>query len=68
MTKIKLNIEGMTCHACEMLINDTLSDLGVKSSKVNVEAKTAEIDYDDSKINKEDIIEEIKKEGFKVKK
>ena len=67
MTKLKLNVDGMTCHACEMLIGDALSDLGVKA-EIDSKAGTAEIDYDDSKINKDQIIGVIKEEGFKVRK
>ena len=69
MEKLKLNVEGMHCPSCEILISDELKELdGIKSAKVNHVQGTAEVEFDDSKINKEKIIETIKKEGYKVRK
>ncbi len=67
MTKLKLNVEGMTCHACEMLIGDALTDLGIKNPKVDQKSGIVEFDYDDSKLDKLDIVNAIKKENFKVR-
>ncbi len=36
MEKLKLNVEGMHCPSCEILVSDELKELdGVKSAKVN---------------------------------
>lgn len=68
MKKIKLNIEGMHCHSCEMLIKDSLKELdGLKKSKINHKKGTAITIFDDSKLKEEDIVKAIEKEGYKVK-
>lgn len=69
MEKIKLNIEGMHCPSCEILITDELKELdGVKKAKVNHKSGIAEVEFDASKTTKDQIIETIKKEGYKVRK
>ena len=69
MVKLKLNIGGMHCPSCEMLISDELKELdGVKNAKLDHKSGTAEVEFDNSKVKKEDIIEVIKKEGYKVRK
>jgi copper chaperone CopZ len=67
MEKIKLNVEGMHCSSCEMLVNDALEEIGVKS-KADSKSGIVEVEFDESKTNKIDIINIIKKEGYKVKK
>jgi copper chaperone CopZ len=63
----KLKVEGMHCRSCEMLITDALSELeGVKKAKVNHRSGEVAVDFDDSKIKKEAIINTIKNEGYKV--
>ena len=67
MTKIHLNIEGVHCKSCKMIIEDNLQELGAKNIHVTVDEKTQKgtvaCDYDGDKI---DIITSIKKEGYKV--
>ncbi len=69
MEKLKLNVEGMHCPSCEILISDELKELdGITKVKIDHKSGLADIEFDDSKINKEKIIETIKKEGYKVRK
>jgi len=69
MVEIKLNVEGMHCSSCEMLIGDELKELdGVNKIKVDHKSGTVEVKFDESKTTKQDIIETIKKEGYKVRK
>ena len=63
--KTKLNVKGMHCKSCEMLINDALQDEGVKS-QVNVKKGEVVVDFDESKIKLEKIKSIIKKEGYNV--
>ncbi len=63
--KTKLNVKGMHCKSCEMLIKDALQDEGVKAN-VNVSKAEVNVDFDDSKIKLEKIKSIIKKEGYKV--
>ena len=67
MTKIQLNIEGVHCTSCKMVIEDNLQELGAKSIKVTVDEKTQKgtvaCDYVGDKL---DVVNAIKKEGYKV--
>ena len=67
MTKIQLNIEGVHCKSCKMIIEDNLQELGAKSVKVTVDEKTQKgtvaCDYVGDKL---DVVNAIKKEGYKV--
>lgn len=68
MTRIKLSIEGMHCQSCEILISGALKEQnGISYVKVNHKNGTAEVEFDSSKIKKEEIIETINKEGYKVR-
>jgi|TARA_B100002003_G_C14065329_1_gene512696 copper chaperone CopZ len=69
MEEIKLNVEGMHCPSCEILISDELKELnGVKHVKVDHKLESVNVKFDQSKTNKQEIIEVIKKEGYKVRK
>ncbi len=67
MTNIKLDIEGMHCKSCVMLVEDSLEELGAKDIKIDLDEKTQKAvlscEYDKDKM---DIINTIKKEGYKV--
>lgn len=68
MAKIKLNIEGMHCPSCEILIGDALKELnGMKKVKINHKLGSADVEFDESQIGRIMIIETIKREGFKVR-
>ena len=65
--KTTLNVEGMTCAACSARIEKVLNKLeGVNSATVNLMAKKATVDYDESKISVDDFIHSIEKAGFSV--
>ena len=65
--KAELNIKGMHCKSCEMLISDALEDAGVISSKIDHQTGLAEIEFDKSKLSLDNIKKIIKKEGYKTK-
>mgnify|MGYP001254757586 CR=1 FL=1 len=65
MKKVNVSIKGMHCGSCEMLIADALEEVGVKS-KVDSKKGTAELEFDETKINLDKIKEAIKKEGFDI--
>ena len=59
----------MHCKSCEMLITDALNEKdGIKQISINHRSGTADVEFDETKIKKEEIIETIKKEGYKVRK
>lgn len=65
--KIMLNVEGMHCKSCVMLVKDALEEKGAKNVNVKLDGKTKKAivscEYEGDKI---DIINTIKKEGYKV--
>ena len=67
MGKIQLNIEGVHCKSCKMVIEDNLQELGASNIHVTVDEKkqtgTVSCDYTKDKL---DIVNAIKKEGYKV--
>jgi copper chaperone CopZ len=67
MTKIQFNIEGVHCNSCKMIIEENLQEIGAKNIKVTVDEKkqtgTVACDYYGDKL---DIVNTIKKEGYKV--
>ena len=65
MKKVNVSIKGMHCSSCEMLITDALEDLNVKA-KVDSKKGSAELEFDETKINLDKIKEVIKKEGFEI--
>ena len=48
-----IKIEGMTCHSCASLIEDSLMIDGVTSASVSFADKTAQVVYNDSLVNSE---------------
>lgn len=53
-----LNIEGMTCNHCVKMVEEALKEVpGVKSAKVSLENKTAEVTL------KEDVDTEVLKKA-----
>lgn len=69
MSSLELNIKGMTCIQCEKIILRKLSKCeGIKESKISYKNNTAEILFDHSKINEDEIIEIIVNAGYEVKK
>ena len=68
MTKYNLNVEGMYCKSCKILVNDVLEELGASSISINVDEKkkigNVSFDYSGDKKN---AVSSIEKEGYKVK-
>jgi copper chaperone len=63
--KTKLNVKGMHCTSCEMLVKDALEDRGV-IAKASRERNTVDVNFDEKKISLKEIKAEIKKQGFEV--
>ena len=66
MPKINLDVRGMHCKSCKMLIEDALDEMGAKNIKVSVDEKkkTGEVSCDHA--SKEEVISAIEKEGYVV--
>ena len=58
-------ISGMHCTSCELLIKDSLNDLGVKA-EANYKKGQVIIDFDPKKIDLKKIHEAIEESGYNV--
>jgi copper ion binding protein len=67
MEKIILNIEGMSCAHCVKAVTNAVEALeGVKFVEVNLESKTANVEYDSEKLTLNNIIDAIEEQGYDV--
>ena len=67
MKKTNLDIKGMHCGSCALLIENTLKDTkGVEQANVNFSAEKATITFDEEKIQLAQIQEAIKHLGYKA--
>lgn len=68
MTKIKLDVEGMHCNSCKILVKESLEEIGCSSVLIDLDdkKKIAKIllDYNG---DKKDVVKVIESEGYKVK-
>lgn len=63
--KKKFDIQGMTCSACSSHVEKAVSKLdGIKSCAVSLMTNTMLVEYDDSIINADGIINAVKKSGY----
>ena len=67
MKTIKLKVNGLHCSSCEVLIKDALEESeGVKKADISMKNKSAEIQFDENKIDKQKLKAIIEKEGYEV--
>ena len=67
MKKIVLGIEGMDCEGCVKRLTNVLSELdGVSNVKVSLENKNAEVEYDEDKLELDDIKQGVSDAGFEA--
>ena len=67
MKTLKLNVKGMHCHSCGMIIKDSLEEAdGIKNAYVSHETGTVSVTYDEKLIDEKKIKDIIRKEGYKV--
>ena len=65
MTKAKLKIDGMHCTSCAMNIDFDLEDLdGVKEAKTSFVRQESEVEFDQNKLDIQNIIATIAKTGY----
>ncbi|RNC29138.1 MAG: Copper-exporting P-type ATPase A [Candidatus Dichloromethanomonas elyunquensis] len=66
--KENLEIMGMSCAACAARIEKKLSQLeGVKQGTVNLAMARAVVEYDDTLLNRDKIVEAVKSLGYDVR-
>ena len=65
MKKDKFNITGMSCSACSAAVERNIKKMeGISFVEVNLLANNMQVEYDESKVNAEDMIAKIEKIGY----
>lgn len=60
-----IEVKGMHCHGCEMLINLSLKELkGVKEVEASYQKGEVKVEYDESQVDLQKILEVIKENGY----
>jgi len=67
MKKVELNVKGMHCNSCVMLIKDALTEQkGVTDANVDLKKEKATISYDEKLLDEKKLIHIIDGEGYKA--
>lgn len=67
MKEIKLKITGMHCEGCSTRLQKVLNNQdGVEDAKVSLENAEADIKFDESQININELKEAVEDAGFKA--
>jgi copper ion binding protein len=65
--KTRFNVKGMHCRSCEMLIQESVSEIdGVESIEADHRKGYVEVKYDEKKATEKMIKDAIKKEGYVI--
>ena len=68
MSKVTLNVEGMSCRACVNKVEESVGQLnGVESVKVQIPEGKVYVTFNDSTINLADIKGVIQNTGYEIK-
>ncbi len=67
MKTVKLKVAGMTCNHCVMHVENALKELsGVKTAKVDLKDKSAEVTYDESAVDTKELAQAVAEAGYRV--
>lgn len=67
MKSTVLNIDGMGCSGCVNTVENSLVALtGVKTAVANLEKGTAEVDYDENKVQESDFKKAVEEAGYQM--
>lgn len=62
--KVTLDVQGMSCDHCVMTVQKALSGIeGVKSVKVNLRKKEAQVKYEGA-VRQEDLVSAVEEAGY----
>lgn len=65
MKQTEFIIEGMSCGHCVQTATKALEELpGVERARVDLEAKTAAVEFDENQVNEDAMFEAIRKQNF----
>lgn len=65
MQQATLKVEGMSCGHCVSSVQGALEKLGAKG-KVDLQAKTVDVEYDAARVSMDQIKEAIEDQGYDV--
>ncbi|MEF7440655.1 cation transporter [Paenibacillus lautus] len=65
MQEAKMKVEGMTCRSCVKSIEGSLDQIGVEG-KVDFDEGTVHVQFDESRLQLNDIQEVIRSKGYEV--
>lgn len=67
MANVTLNVKGMSCGHCVKAVEGSVGELkGVSSVKVNLDAGTVAVDFNNDEVTLETIKETIDDQGYDV--
>ena len=62
-----LKVEGMTSQHCVQIISDSLKNrAGIETVGVNIDKKEVKVEYDEEKVELEQIFNDISALGFEI--
>ena len=62
-----LKVEGMTCQHCVQIISESLKNrAGIETVGVNIDKKEVKVEYDEEKVELEQIFTDISALGFEI--
>lgn len=63
----KFEVTGMTCSACSSRVEKAVSQLpGINKASVNLLTNSMQVDFDDSVLSEQDIINAVIKAGYEA--
>jgi copper chaperone len=67
MKTMEIQVTGMRCSGCEMLVSEALEEMdGVSKAKASHQTGVIEVEYDPAKADLETMKKVIEEQGFKV--
>jgi copper chaperone len=68
MEKVTLNVQGMSCGHCVKAVEGSVGALqGVNTVKVDLQAATVDVEFDNQQVTLDEIKETIDDQGYDVK-
>lgn len=65
MKKVSLNVSGMHCASCAIIIDKSLSKLdGVRQASVNFSTSKASVEFDEKSLNEQELVNAVKSAGY----
>src|SRR5690625_4922065 len=66
MVNQSFHVQGMTCASCSSRVEKVLNKMEHVEAKVNLATEVASVEYDEEKVQADDIIQKIQKIGYEV--